>query len=377
MRVLVCCDSFKGTFTAAEATVLVAGGVRRGLGDGCAVEACPGSDGGEGFARIVSEARGGRWVVRRVTGPTGGLVEAGYGVVGGGRVGVVDAASACGLGSVGEGERAPGRLTTRGVGELIAGAMADGVEEVVLGVGGTATMDGGVGVLAGLGGVVRGADGGVVEAIGDRLGEVVGVEAPVGSALEALRAGRVRLVVAVDVGNGLLGEGGGARVYGPQKGASAGDVERLDAGLRGFAGACGGGVDAGGFGMGAAGGMAFGLAAQAGARVERGFGVWAEAVGLGSRVAGADAVVAGEGCVDGTSGAGKLVGGVVEAAVGAGRACAVVGARVRAEGVGVIRGLGGVVRVFGCVEGGGVAGRREVGLGGERAGLWLGAVVGR
>ena len=340
MRVLVCCDSFKGTMDAERVCGVVGRGVRGGV-PGAEVDVCPASDGGEGFAGVVTRALGGALRRVRVSGPMGGEIEVEFGLLDGGRRAVLDAAGGCGLGLVPEERRSPGRVSSRGVGEAIAAAVGMGAREVVLGVGGTATVDGGVGVLAGLGGRAVDDAGGLVEAIGARLGEVRGVEIPEGTALEAIASGRVVLIVAVDVWNPLLGPRGTAAVYGPQKGASADEVGRLEDGLTAFARSVGRGVERMGRGMGAAGGMSFGLAAVAGAEVRGGFEVFAEAAGLEGRLRWADAVLTGEGCVDGTSASGKVVGEVVGMAVRVGRPAAVVAGRVGGGGRGGGAGGGG------------------------------------
>ena len=244
LRVLVCPDKFRGTLSAAEAAAAVAVGLREaGIGD--AVE-LPLADGGEGTLDVLLAARGGVVHTARVTGPDGDAVVARYGLLADG-VAVVEMAEASGLALV-SGTNDPLTATTYGTGELIALAQQQGASEVIVGVGGSATVDGGRGAL-------------------DALG---------------WRAPEIPIVVACDVGTGFLDA---ARVFGPQKGAGPEDVEVLGERLRRLAVELleRTGVDVRDLdGAGAAGGLAGGLAAL-GATLRPGFGVVAEAVGFRRR----------------------------------------------------------------------------------------------
>ena len=268
----------------------MARGLRRGGFDD--VREIPLADGGEGTLDALLTAVGGSLRIERVTGPLGEEVEARWGVLTGG-VGVIEMARASGLGLV-AGRNDPLRASTRGTGELIRAASRAGIRRIVVGVGGSATTDGGLGAVDALGWSLQGID----------------------------------VTVACDVTTRFLDA---ARVYGPQKGASISQValltKRLERLAHVYEERCGTDVTdlEGG---GAAGGLAGGLAAI-GARLEPGFDVVAGAAGLGESLAGADLVLTGEGRLDATSLEGKVVGGVLEWAADAGvPICAVVAGQV-------------------------------------------------
>ncbi len=268
-------DAFKGT---ADATTLGAAIAAAALEAAWACDRCPLSDGGEGFADVVAAARpGGTWHVTAVTGPLGAPVHARWWMADG--EAVLESAAASGLPLAGGAEaNDPLRATTRGTGELVMAARRAGARRVLLGVGGSATTDGG-----------RGA----VEAIEEAGG-----------------LGDTEVVVACDVKVRFLAA---ARSFGPQKGADPAQVDALERRLGSYAAVLLGryGVDVLDLvGAGAAGGLAGGLAAI-GARLVPGFDVVAESVGLEWRLAGADLVVTGEGRLDATSWDGKVVGGVL------------------------------------------------------------------
>jgi glycerate kinase len=282
-RALLAPDAFKGTADATSIAAAMAAGAGR-VRWGC--DPCPLSDGGEGFAQVlaaVPPSAGtppGRWYQTEVTGPLGRPVLAQWWLAGG--VAVVESAAASGLPLAG-GARGndPLGATTRGTGELLVAAVAAGARRVLVGVGGSATTDGGRGAIE------------AIEAAGG--------------------LGRAEVVVACDVETRFVDA---AQRFGPQKGASPTQVAQLEARLAAFATRLRDryGVDVADMaGSGAAGGLAGGLAAL-GARLVPGFGVVAESVGLADRLGRVDLVVTGEGRLDATSWAGKVVGGVVRAA---------------------------------------------------------------
>jgi len=270
---LVAPDKFRGTLTGAEAAGAMAAGLRTaGFDD---VRSLPLADGGEGTLDALLAARGGSRRTIDVTGPLGGRVTAEYGVLTDGTA-VVEMARASGLALV-TGRKDPLRASTRGTGELISAAIRGGADHVIVGVGGSATTDGGLAAVEALGWSLRGAD----------------------------------VVVAYDVTTTFVDA---ATVYGPQKGASSAQVELLRRRLARVADEYRErtGVDVLDMeGAGAAGGLAGGLAAI-GARLEPGFDVVAHAAGLDAAMRGVELVVTGEGRVDATSFAGKVVGGVLE-----------------------------------------------------------------
>jgi glycerate kinase len=271
-RALACPDKFRGTLTATEAARAMADGLlRSGFEE---VRELPLADGGEGTLDALLAARGGSRRVARVTGPLGDEVDAEYGVLADGTA-VVEMARASGLDLVTRND--PLRASTRGTGELIATARRHGATRIVVGVGGSATTDGGLAAVETLGWSLAGLD----------------------------------VAVACDVDTGFLDA---ARVYGPQKGATEAQVELLTRRLASIAQIYRDrtGVDVTELeGAGAAGGLAGGLAAL-GARLEPGFEVIAQAAGFEDAIEGVDLVVTGEGRLDATSFEGKVVGGVLE-----------------------------------------------------------------
>jgi len=279
MHAVVCPDKFRGTLSAPEAAEAMAAGLRRGGFE--EVREIPLADGGEGTLDALLAAVGGSLRVERVAGPLGDEVEACWAVLTGG-VGVVEMARAGGLGLV-EGRNDPLRASTQGTGELIRAALRAGIRRIVVGVGGSATTDGGLGAVEALGWSLQGAE----------------------------------VTVACDVTTRFLDA---ARVFGPQKGASGPQVNLLSRRLARLAHdySARTGTDVTGIeGGGAAGGLAGGLAAI-GARLEPGFDVVAGAAGLAEALDGAALAVTGEGKLDLTSLEGKVVGGVLEWAADAG-----------------------------------------------------------
>lgn len=317
-NVLAAPASFKETLTAAEAAEAMAAGVRR-ADPSVAVVCCPIADGGEGSLDALASALGAE--IRRVsvTGPLGDPIEARYGVArrrvggggGGGRVGIVELAEASGLGLVAPSRRDPTVTTTFGTGELIAALTAE-CDEILVCVGGSATVDGGAGLAQALGANFCDRRGSPIRAplTGGRLGEITAVEPVRG--LPVLR-------VLCDVRNRLLGADGAAAVYGPQKGATPAQVRELEGALAHLA-ALGGRPELAALpGAGAAGGAAFGLAAFCGARLERGIDAVLDAVGFHERCARADLVLTGEGSLDAQTLQGKACAGVLDAATRHGR----------------------------------------------------------
>jgi glycerate kinase len=289
MRVLLAPDKFAGTLSAVEAAAaLAAGWSRSAPGDG--LDLAPLSDGGPGFVEVLHTALGGRLVPVEVEGPLGAATPAV--VLVDGDVAYVEAAQACGLHLVDPGVRDPLGASSRGVGALLAAALETGAARVVVGVGGTASTDGG-----------RGA----VEALG--AGWPAGVE----------------LVVATDVDTPLLGPMGAAAVFGPQKGATPGQVAELEGRLAAWVRFCGADPDQPGAGAG--GGLGYGLMALSGRRAP-GIDTVLDAIGFDARVRSADLVVTGEGSFDFQSLRGKAPAGVAARSQAAGRPCLVLAGRV-------------------------------------------------
>lgn len=323
MRIVIALDSFKGSLSAAAACQAAARGVREVLPE-AELDLCPMADGGEGTARTLLDALGGEWVTERVMGPLPEMeVAAGFALLAAGTA-VVEMAAASGLALLPAAELDPFRTTTYGTGQLLAAAAQRGAGGIQLAVGGSATVDGGVGAAQALGyrfldgaGEELGPEGG-----GLGGGEVERIERIV--APEALDLPPVEVLC--DVDNPLTGERGAARVFAPQKGADPAGVRRLEAALAHLAEVVARdlGRDIAHLpGGGAAGGLAAGAAAFFGARLLSGVEAVMAACRLADRLAGAAWVITGEGRLDEQSLGGKVVSGVAGQARAAGARVAV------------------------------------------------------
>ncbi|MBO0656473.1 glycerate kinase [Streptomyces triculaminicus] len=309
-RVLVAPDKFKGSLTALEVARHMGAGLRRAA-PGTAVTALPVADGGDGTVAAALAAGFDRRAAR-VTGPLGEPVDAAYALRGADGTAVVEMAEASGLRLLPDGAFAPLTATTRGTGELLLAALDAGARTIVLGVGGSATTDGGAGMLTALGARLTDARGRTLAPGGAALAALHHADL---SALEA-RLARTSLVLAGDVDNPLTGPRGAAAVYGPQKGASPEDVAVLDAALAHYARVLDGGELAGAPGAGAAGGLGYGALAGLGAAFRPGIEVMLEVLGFREALAEADLVVTGEGSLDEQTLHGKAPVGVARASSG-------------------------------------------------------------
>lgn len=326
MRVVVAPDSFGGSLSAVQAADALAAGWRRGAPHDEVITLAV-SDGGPGFVDVLARCLPGELLLRTVTGPRGEPVPAAVLLTPDG-VAYVESAMACGLHLVPVQERDPGLSTTRGVGELIVAALDAGARRIVVGLGGSATNDGGAGALEALGARLLGPAGATVLPGGAALGELVRID--VAGVDPRLRG--VDLVVATDVDNPLLGPAGASAVYGPQKGADASSVQRLDLALTVWAerlvadlGARTGLASEPG--AGAAGGLGAALFAVGGVR-EPGIATVLRLLGLDRALLEADLVVTGEGSYDWQSLRGKVVSGVAGAAAELGLPCLVLAGQV-------------------------------------------------
>lgn len=332
LTVVVAPDSFKGSLPAHEAAAAVAAGLRDAAataGVDLVVRLRPVADGGEGSVDVVLAA-GWTRQERTVTGPTGSPVLAPFALTATGtepRTALLELAAASGLALLPGGRPDPRGATTRGVGELVAAALDEGVDHLVLGIGGSATTDGGTGMAAALGARFLDADGRPLPPGGAALTDLARVD--VTRLDERLRTTEV--VVACDVDNPLTGPTGAAHVYGPQKGATPDDVAALDAGLARLAQVLRRdlGVDVERVpGAGAAGGVGAGALAFLGARLTPGIDLLLDLVGFDAALDGADLVVTGEGSFDAQSLAGKAPVGVARRARAAGVPVLVLAGRV-------------------------------------------------
>ncbi|HEX5597077.1 MAG TPA: glycerate kinase [Micromonosporaceae bacterium] len=338
VRVLICPDKFGGTLSATEVAAAVATGWAAAASmDDCVLR--PLSDGGPGFVAVLAAALGGRRVPvpttdpigRPVTGeillvPAGGSPAAPVGTVEVGPTAYVESAQACGLHLLGRTERDPKRTTSYGLGLLVTAAVEAGVRRIVVGLGGSATNDGGAGLLAALGAAPLDAAGYALPYGGAALVDAATLAGPP-------RLRDVALVAATDVDHPLTGPYGASNVFGPQKGASRSDILLLDAALGRFAKVlqkalptCPPGL-ADLPGAGAAGGLGAAFLAL-GARRESGIALVSRHVGLAAALDEADLVITGEGSFDQQSLREKVVGGVAAAARERGRPCLVLAGRV-------------------------------------------------
>lgn len=310
-RVLVAADKFKGSLTAVEVAERITAGLRRVLPD-LEVEALPVADGGDGTVAAAVAAGFERREVR-VAGPLGEEVTAAFALREG--TAVVEMAEASGLQRLPAGVFAPLTASTYGSGELLRAALDAGARTIVFGVGGSATTDGGSGMLSALGARFLDADGEPVPPGGGGLAELATADL---SGLDP-RLGEVELVLASDVDNPLTGPKGAPAVYGPQKGASPDDVKALDSALAHFAEVLEGpaGPRAAAYaaspGAGAAGGIGYG-ALLLGARFRPGIEVMLDVLGFAPALDRADLVITGEGSLDEQTLHGKAPAGVAAAA---------------------------------------------------------------
>ena len=326
MRVLIAPDDFKGTLSAVEAAEAIAIGWRLHAPDDT-LTLIPMSDGGPGFVRAVSTVLGGDIAPVGLRGPMGetaiGMVlmvdDTGY----------VESAHGCGLALVHPDRRDARAATSYGVGQLIAAAIDSGARRIVVGLGGTASTDGGAGMLAALGATARDAAGSPIalEAGGAALAGVVTVDLAPARA----RVADVEIVVASDVDSPLLGSRGAARGFAAQKGADDAAVEQLEAALTSYSRAIGRRADgkdpAVALGAGAGGGLGYGLMLLGGRRVP-GIETVMGVLGLEAAIGVSDLVITGEGCFDWQSLRGKVVSGVAAAALNQGRPVVVLAGRV-------------------------------------------------
>ncbi|AEB46530.1 glycerate kinase [Micromonospora maris] len=360
MRVLLCPDKFAGTLSAPQVAAAVADGWREIAPDDDLLVR-PLADGGPGFVDVLAAALPGRRIPVATVDPLGRPVPGEILLTDDGATAWLESAQACGLHLLDAGERDPRTTTSYGLGLLITAAVEAGARTVVVGLGGSATNDGGAGMLAALGAVALDDTGTALPYGGAALTAVATLDG-------APRLRDVRLIAATDVDNPLLGLHGASNVFGPQKGADRADVLLLDAALQRWAEVlqqqvpgCPSGLGAlpGG---GAAGGIGAALLALGG-RCESGIGLVSRAVGLNAALDGVDLVITGEGKFDHQSLRGKVVAGVAGAARDQGVPCVVLAGQVstgrrEAASVGVTEAYS-LVEHFGGEERGGLSAALE------------------
>ena len=312
MKIVLAPNAFKGSLSAMAAAVAMEQGVRAAF-PAAEVIKVPVADGGDGLTEVLIDALDGQARVVTVRGPLNEPVQATLCHVPALELVAVEMAVASGLALLTPQQRNPSLTTTYGTGELIRAALDLGVRHIVVGIGGSATNDGGVGMAAALGMRFLDVAGNPVAPVGGALGQIHRIDA---SGLDP-RLARLRCEAICDVDNPLLGARGAAHVYGPQKGASPAQVEELDAGLAHLADVIAAdlGLDVRDLpGAGAAGGLGAGLHAFLGAELRRGVDLVLDLVGLDAHLTGADLVITAEGQIDFQTAFGKAPAGVAQRA---------------------------------------------------------------
>ncbi|QTL99346.1 glycerate kinase [Iocasia frigidifontis] len=312
MKVMIAPDSFKGSLTALEVADHIKKGILK-VFPKAEVLKVPMADGGEGTVQSLVDATDGEIIVKDVTGPLGDKVAASFGILGNGKTAVIEMATASGLPLVPEDKADPSITTTYGTGELIKHALDQGIEELIIGIGGSATNDAGVGMAQALGASFRDEDGQEIGFGGGELDKIKEIDL---SNLDK-RIKRLSVNVACDVNNPLYGPEGAAYIYGPQKGADQRMVELLDKNLRYFAEVVKKSlnIDLQSIpGAGAAGGLGAGLFAFLKAELKSGVDIVLEANKFKEKLSGVDLVITGEGKIDGQTVQGKTPVGVAKKA---------------------------------------------------------------
>lgn len=314
MKIVVAPDKFKNSLTAKEAAGAIGRGLSKVLPESI-IDLVPLADGGEGTVDTLLAATNGQARTTKVTGPLGEPVEAGWGIgndVDGTKTAFIEMSAASGLKLV-PGKKSALDATTFGTGELVVAALDAGCGRIILGIGGSATTDGGAGAAEALGVKLLDSRGRRLDRGGGTLSELAVIET---NDLDP-RLFETEVLVASDVDNLLCGPNGAAGVYGPQKGATATEIAQLDTGLRRLAAAIKNDL---GFdvsdtpGAGAAGGLGAGMIAFAGANLVPGFDLVSRMVRLRERLDGADLAITGEGQIDLQTARGKVPTGVARLA---------------------------------------------------------------
>jgi glycerate kinase len=349
MKILIAPDKFKGSLGSLEVAENIAKGLRDALPN-AGIDIVPMADGGEGTAEAICEARSGSWLKCKAHDPLGRQIDARYGWIEDEKLAVMEMSEAAGMRRLSEDEQDPVRTTTFGVGEMILDASRRGAKEIIIGLGGSATNDGGFGMARALGfrffGQEQDKEEELKGAVSD-LRKLTRVERPSpatmhggnlvcgiyspgaarplpegkdrgeGTSTDVIHRSLPKIIVAADVRNPLLGENGATRVFGPQKGATPDKVAILECSLARLADVVSKDLKIDYRdrpGAGAAGGLGFGLMSFCGAITKRGFNVVAQAVRLESRMKDADAVITGEGSLDRQTLEGKTPSGVARLA---------------------------------------------------------------
>jgi glycerate kinase len=312
MKIVIAPDSFKESMTALEAANAIEKGIKRIIPEAECVKV-PMADGGEGTVQSLVDATGGKIIEATVTGPLAEPVKAFYGISGDGKTAVIEMAAASGLHLVPTEKRNPLITTTKGTGELILAALEHGVNHLIIGIGGSATNDGGVGMVQALGGRLLDSEGKQVGLGGGELGRIEKIDV---TQLD-IRLKHVKIEVACDVDNPLTGKRGASAIFGPQKGATDEMISLLDQNLAHYANIISTELNINVSsipGAGAAGGLGAGLLAFLNAELKRGVDIVIKAVELEKHMIDASFVITGEGKIDSQTIYGKTPIGVAKIA---------------------------------------------------------------
>lgn len=312
MNIVVAIDSFKGSLSSLEAGAIVREAARKVLGEEAAVKVFPLADGGEGTVEALTAGLGGSLEKVQVTGPLGHPIQSRYGKTASGMA-IIEMADAAGLTLVPKEQLNPLKTTTYGLGELILHAARSGCRDFIIGIGGSATNDCGLGMLTALGAKFLQKDGAAASVTGSGLAEVASME--IASMDPILR--ECRFHIACDVTNPLCGPEGCSYVYGPQKGATPDIAKKMDEDMAAFAGIAREQLGITGAdmpGAGAAGGLGFAFHAFLGGTLEPGIRLVLDTLGLEEHLASADLAITGEGCLDEQTAMGKAPLGVAQLA---------------------------------------------------------------
>ena len=347
MHIVVAPNAFKGSLTAIQAAEAMQAGILA-ADPKCRITCVPVADGGDGLIEVMLEGMGGQPVEATVSGPRFDAVTAPFCLVSAADLAVVEMARASGLALLPESQHNPMETTTYGTGELILSAMEHGARRIVVGIGGSATCDGGIGMAAALGYRFLDAAGDPVRPVGGQLNTIAAIDR---SGVDERIAG-LEVAAACDVTNPLTGPEGAARVYGPQKGATSDQIDQLDDGLANLARIVLQDLDIDILelpGSGAAGGLGGGLRAFLNADLKPGIDLVLDVVGLEEKLAGADLVLTAEGQIDNQTRFNKAPAGVARVAQRAGVPCFAVCGAVGRE-IGVLHEIG-IQAVFSICSG--------------------------
>ena len=335
VKIIIAPDSFKENLTSLEVATCIEKGIKKVLPNARCIK-IPMADGGEGTVQSLVDATRGRIYKKQVIDPLGHKVTARYGMLGDGCTAVIEMAEASGLPLVPRPQRDPMLTTTFGTGQLISDALDRGAKTIIIGLGGSATVDGGAGLAQALGVKFHAANGKVIShyGCGGMLSQIGRIDT---SSLDP-RIKKTKFIIASDVTNPLCGPHGAAQVFGPQKGATPAMVKALDHNLKYFADRIKRDMKKSVIGLpgaGAAGGLGAGLVAFTGAKIKRGIDLIINITGLSRHIKGADLVITGEGRVDFQTAFGKTPAGVAKAARKLGVPCIAIGGSLADDARGV------------------------------------------